>query len=151
MNRLRFTAGRCVYTGPWYVFLRPNVVEKSTPGANFRTLPFYRAFGSIPEDFGNRRESTITKVPMRNKQWQKHQKTDQTTANRRTVFLFFTDEEPRYCQGIFPTGICFWNKVVKFPWPYRGSYLVKKKTPPFDSPWFGLFLMVPLPLFIPHW
>ena len=31
------------------------------------------------------------------------------------------------------------QKVVTFPWPYRGSYFVKKtKTPSFDSPWFGL-------------
>ena len=40
-------------------------------------------FGSIPEDFGNCGES---KLPMRNKQCQKHHKKDQTTANRMTVF-----------------------------------------------------------------
>ena len=41
--------------------------------------------------------------------------------------------------GIFTTRVCFWTKLVKFPWPYRGSYFVrKKKTPSFDSPWFGL-------------
>ena len=45
-------------------------------------------FGSIPEDFGNRGESTITKLPMRKKQWQKHREKDQTTANRMTVFCF---------------------------------------------------------------
>ena len=43
----------------------------------------------IPEDFENRGESTITKLPMRNKQWQKHHKKDQTTANRMTVFFYF--------------------------------------------------------------
>ena len=53
---------------------------------------FVRAFfGSIPEDFGNRGESTITKLPMRNKQWQKHLKKDQTTANRMTVLFFFNE------------------------------------------------------------
>ena len=37
---------------------------------------FFRAFiESIPEDFGYRGDSTITKLPMRNKQWQKHPKT----------------------------------------------------------------------------
>ena len=46
-------------------------------------------FGSIPKDFGNRGESTITKLPIRNKQWQKHQKKDQSTANRMTVFFLF--------------------------------------------------------------
>ena len=151
MNRLRFTAGRCVYTGPWYVFLRPNVVEKSTPGANFRTLPFYRAFGSIPEDFGNRRESTITKLPMRNKQWQKHQKTDQTTANRRTVFLFFYWWGTTVLPRDFSHGNLLLKQSSKIPVAIPRFLPRKKKTPPFDSPWFGLFLMVPLPLFIPHW
>ena len=45
-------------------------------------------FGSIPEDFGNRGESTTTKLPMRNKQWQKHHKKKQTMGNRMTVFFF---------------------------------------------------------------
>ena len=54
---------------------------------------FRAFFGSIPEDFGNRGESTITKLPMRNEQWQKHHEKDQTTANRMNdgvcVFFFF--------------------------------------------------------------
>ena len=50
---------------------------------------FFRAFfESTLEDFGNRGESTITKLPMRKKQWQKHHKKDQTMANR-TVFFFY--------------------------------------------------------------
>ena len=54
----------------------------------FIALVFFRAFfGSIPEDIGNRGESTIIKLSMRNKQWQKHGKKDQTTANRMTVFF----------------------------------------------------------------
>ena len=146
-------------------------------------------FRSIPEDFGNRCESTITKLPMRSKQWQKHRKKDQTTANRMTVFCFVFFEVGT---AVWPREFChFVSKansrgkipVVKFPWPYRGSYFEKKKTPSFDSPCFffkansrgkipvaiprfllrkkkkhrhsirrGLvFLMVLLPLFIPHW
>ena len=53
-----------------------------------------RAFWSIPEDFGNRGESTITKLLMRNKQWQKHHKKHQITANRMKVF-FFRDVDNR--------------------------------------------------------
>ena len=50
------------------------------------------------------------------KQWQKHHKKDQTTANRMTEFFYQlgTAEWPR-------------NKAVKLPWPYSGSYFVKKK------------------------
>ena len=46
-------------------------------------------FGSIPEDFGNRGESAITKLPLRNKQLRKHRKEDQTAPNRMTFFVFF--------------------------------------------------------------
>ena len=46
-------------------------------------------FGSIPEDFGNRGESTITTLPMSNKQWQKHHKKEHTTANRKKEFFCF--------------------------------------------------------------
>ena len=47
---------------------------------------------------------------------------------------FFMVDSPRFpkSSGIDP------KKLVKFAWPYRGSYFVKKKTPSFDSPWFGL-------------
>ena len=70
-----------------------------------------------PEDFGNRGESTITKLPMRNKQWQKHRKKDQTTANRMTVFFI----------SFYGVGTAVWPREVyrenfttffesKFPW-----------------------------------
>ena len=105
---------------------------------------FSRAFfGSIPEDFGNRGESTTTALSMRNKQWQKHYKKDQTTANRITVcvcvcFFFLYEGGTAAWPREFTTGICFWNKVAKFPWLYRGFYFVKTHTSSFDSPWFGL-------------
>ena len=54
--------------------------------------------------------------------------------------------------GISPREFALKNKVVKFPWPYRAPYFVKKtkKKTSFDSPWFG-FSYGALTLFIPHW
>ena len=66
-------------------------------------------FGSIPEDFGNRGESTTTKLPMRNKQWQKHHKKDQTTANLMTVFFFYE------------IGTAVWAREF-----YQGNFLLKQ-------------------------
>ena len=83
--------------------------------ANESCRSFSRAFfGSIPEDFGNRGESTITKLPTRNKQWQKHHKKDQTTANRMTVFFFYE------------VGTAVWPREF-----YHGNLLSKQsgKTP----------------------
>ena len=71
---------------------------------------------------------------MRNKQWQKHHKKDQTTANRMTVFFFYEVQ----------VGTAVWSREF-----YRGKIPVaiprflprkQKKTPSFDSPWFGLSL-----------
>ena len=95
---------------------------------------------SIPDDFGNSGESTRTKLPMRNKQWQKNRKRDQTTANRMAVVFILRSRNRGMATGIygFVSGICFRNKAVKFWWPYRGSYLVKQNkhthTRSFDSP-----------------
>ena len=100
----------------------------------------------IPEDFENRGESTITKLPMRNKQWQKHRKKDQTTANRMTVcFLFFHEVRT----AVWPREFYHGNLLLKHS---RGSYFVKKEQTPCHSIRRGwVFLMAILTLFIPHW
>ena len=78
---------------------------------------------------------------MRNKEWIKHHKKDKTTANRMTVFLFLRSRNRGMATGNLP--LCFKKQtsVVKFPWPFRGSCLVKKNThthtPSLDSSWFG--------------
>ena len=59
-------------------------------------------FGSIAEDFGNRGESTKTKLPTRNKQWQTHHRKDQTTANRMTVFFFTLGRNWGMATGTLP-------------------------------------------------
>ena len=46
-------------------------------------------------------ESTITRLSMRNKQWQKHHEKDQTTANRTTV-IFFLSRNRGMATGILP-------------------------------------------------
>ena len=89
---------------------------------------------------------------MRNKQWQKHHKKDQTTANRITMFCFV----------FYEVGTAVWPREF-----YHGNLLLKQsdKKVPEAIPWFlrgkktkhrrsirrGLvFLMVTLPLFISH-
>ena len=67
-------------------------------------------FGSIPEEFGNRGESTITKLPMRNKRWQKHHKKDLTTVNRMTVG-----------GGLYEVGTAVWPREF-----YHRNFLLKK-------------------------
>ena len=44
----------------------------------------------------------------------------------RRCFYFFMKWEPRYGHGNFTTLFQKQIPVVKFPWPYRGSYSVKK-------------------------
>ena len=121
-------------------------------GQWFMIIEFYRTFfGSIPGDFGNRGESTITNLPKRNKQWQKHRKKDQTTANRTTAFFYF-----------YEVGTAVWPREF-----YHGNLLSKQSSKiPVAIPRFlhgekrwkhrhsirrGLvFLKVLLPSFIPH-
>lgn len=44
---------------------------------------------SIPDEFGDGGEPTVTKLSTRDKQWHKHDKKDRTTANlMRFQFLF---------------------------------------------------------------
>ena len=95
-------------------------------------------FGSIPKHFGNRGESTVTKLPMRKKQWQKRHTKDQTTANLMTVCVFF-----------YEVGTTVWprefyhlkNSGGKIPVAIPRLLLRKKtkKTPSFDSPSFVLW------------
>ena len=85
---------------------------------------------------------------MRNKQWQKHRKKDQTTANQMTVYVCFFNEVgtavwPReFYHGNFL--LCFKSKFSKansrgkIPVVIPRFLLRKKKTPSIDSPWFGL-------------
>ena len=125
--------------------------------ANESCRSFSRAFfGSIPEDFGNRGESTITKLPTRNKQWQKHHKKDQTTGNRMTVCVRFLFHE---------VGTAIWlqefyhgNLLLKQKWSNSRGHIIAvlrrkslKKTASFDSPRFSLSYGVLLPSFIHHW
>ena len=49
--------------------LKTNTATEAANKANQTKLNNRAFFGSIPEDFGNRGESTITKLPTRNKQW----------------------------------------------------------------------------------
>ena len=56
---------------------------------------------------GNRGESTVTELLMRNKQRQKHHKKDQTTANRMTVFFFFTKNRDMANHGESNVGVVF--------------------------------------------
>ena len=144
-------------------------------------LYFYQRafFGSIPEGFGNRGESTMTKLPKRNTQWQTHHNKDQTTANRTTVLFFLrrgTAVWPREFTTLFqkqipvaiprflfrknsrgkipvaiPRFLLGKNSPVKFPWPYRGSNFVNKKKHRHSIRRGLVFRMVLLPLFIPHW
>ena len=85
--------------------------------------------------------------------------TTRKTKPRRIGWLFFFHEVGT---AIWPREFYHGNyKVGKFPWPYRGSYFVKKQkhrhsmpvgiprfllrkknTPSFDSPWFGIFVGV---------
>ena len=67
-------------------------------------------FGSIPEDFENRGESAITKLPMRNIQWQNHHKKHQTTANRMAMLYFFDE-----------VGTAVWPREF-----YHRNFLLKK-------------------------
>ena len=82
-----------------------------------------------PEDFGNRGESTITKLPMRNKQWQKHRKKDQTTANRMTVcFLFFHEVRTAVWPREFYHGNLLLKQSGKIPVAIPRFLLIKTHT-----------------------
>ena len=96
-------------------------------GFESRRGDIFRAFfGSIPEGYGNYGESTITKSPMRNKQWQKHRGNIQPKANRMTVLFFFLRNRNRGMgTGILPREFSFETKWLKWPWLYHGSYFVK--------------------------
>ena len=97
-----------LYTG----YFRRNRDGRSSNLRLQQRLEIIRAFfGSIPEDFGNRGESTITKLPTRNKRWQKDHKKDQTTANRMTVFFFFLrSRNPGMATGILRREFSFETK-----------------------------------------
>ena len=81
-RRLVLVHGAAIYqiSGGGCTINMPNVIWKEN-----------RAFfGSIPEDFGSRGESTITKLPMRSKQWQSTvSKTKPRRIEWRCFFLFF--------------------------------------------------------------
>ena len=135
--------------GRWPSVHMPRQVG-STPQIQFNSVQKKRAFiGSITEDFGNHGESTITKLPVRNKQCQKHHKKDQTTANRMTVFSFFDEVATALWPWEFFHGnFLFRNKVVKFPLP---RFLLRKKTKLSHLIRRHLvFLIVLLPLCFPH-
>ena len=53
---------------------------------------FMAFFGSIPDDFGDRSESTTTKLPMRNKQWQNHHKKRPNHGESNDGVLFYSYE-----------------------------------------------------------
>ena len=73
-------------------------------------------FGAIPENGGNRDESTTTELPATNKQTQKHHSKDRTTANRMTVLLSsITKWEPRYDHGNYISGIGSSPVVLRDP------------------------------------
>ena len=73
-----------------------SAVPQSILSARLSTrAPYYNMLARIfagpsSDQFPNISGIAITKLPMRNKKWQNHHKRDQTTANRMTVFFFFT-------------------------------------------------------------
>ena len=88
-------------------------------------------FGTVPEDFGNRGESTITKLPV-NKQWQEHHKKKPKPQQIEWRWFFFLHQVetavwPREFYHFVTTANSRGKiPVVKFPWRYHGSYSVKK-------------------------
>ena len=76
---------------------------------------FCRAsYGVIPVDGGNRGESTITELPTRNRQRQKHHIKYQTTANRMAVVRFFVLRSRD--RGMATRGISPGEFENQFPW-----------------------------------
>ena len=108
--------------------------------SNTETLEvkFRAFFGSIPEDFGNRVESTITRLPMRNKQWQKHHNTTSRRIEWRWFCFFYevgTAVWPRQFYRFFSKENSGGKTPVAIP---RFLLRQKNKASPFDSPWFGV-------------
>ena len=109
--------------------------------------PHWNHHGSIPEDFGNRGESTLTNLQTSKKQWQKHRKKGQTTANGTSKVFFYGSGTAVWPWEFYHKNLLL-KESGKCRWPYRGSYFlkIKKKTPSFDSPWrdlsYGAFALL---------
>ena len=115
--------------------------------------PHWNHHGSIPEDFGNRGESTLTNLQTSKKQWQKHRKKGQTTANGTSKVFFYGSGTAVWPWEFYHKNLLL-KESGKFRWPYRGSYFLKIKKNTvirFAVAWPFLrcfcFVMVDLPLF----
>ena len=93
-------------------------------------IEFRRAFfWSIPEDFGNRGESTITKLPIRNKQWQKHHKKERPNHGESNDGVFLVYE---LGTAVWSRELCHVNLLLK------QSGKTPVAIPRFLPSWFGL-------------
>ena len=116
--------------------------------------PHWNHHGSIPEDFGNRGESTLTNLQTSKKQWQKHRKKGQTTANGTSKVFFLRIRNRGMAMGILPQEFAFEGKR-KIPVAIPRFLLLKNKKKNtvirFAVAWPFLrcfcFVMVDLPLF----
>ena len=88
--------------------------------------PHWNHHGSIPEDFGNRGESTLTNLQTSKKQWQKHRKKGQTTANGTSKVFFYGSGTAVWPWEFYHKNLLL-KESGKFRWPYRGSYFLKIK------------------------
>ena len=133
--------GSTVYAHEW------EISNEKYPNKNIRKANFFRAFfGSIPEDFGNRGESTITKLPMRTKQMAKAPRPNHAESSK----FFFQEIGSAVWPREFYHFLSKENSRGKIPVAISLFLLRKKRNR--HSICRGLvFLMVLLPLFIPHW
>ena len=88
--------------------------------------PHWNHHGSIPEDFGNRGESTLTNLQTSKKQWQKHRKKGQTTANGTSKVFFLRIRNRGMAMGILPQEFAFEGKR-KIPVAIPRFLLLKNK------------------------
>ena len=111
-------------------------------------------FGSIPEDFGNRGESTITKLPVRIKERQKHHNNKTRRVEWRCFDFFLRIRNRGMATGILPRELAFETKprfllrkkihitvirftvVWSFLWSFCHCLFLIGNFVMVDSPWF---------------